>query len=83
MPAASFASTLAVAGATTTASAQSARSMWPIRPSSPGSSRRLRTGSRVRVWSTSGETNSAAASVSTQRTAWPARSSARTSSGTL
>jgi hypothetical protein len=35
------------------------------------------------VWSTSGETKCAAFGVSAQRTAPPARTSARTSSGTL
>ncbi len=82
-PCAMRASRWAVAGATTTSSAQSASAMWSISPSSAASKSSLRTERPERVWSTSGETKRAASGVSTQRTSWPARRRARTSSGTL
>ena len=82
-PCASGASVWAVAGATTKASAQSARAMWSISPSSEGSKTCVRTGAPVRLWSTSGVTKWSASGVAMQRTACPARRRARTSSGTL
>ena len=48
-----------MAGATTTASAQSASAMWSISPSCAGSKSSLRTASPETVWSASGATNCA------------------------
>ena len=82
-PWASFARVFAVAGATITSSAQSARAMWSISPSWDGSKRSLRTVWPVSVCSTVGETNPAASRVVAQRTACPDLRRARTSSGLL
>jgi len=81
MPCAILASRSAVAGATTTTSAQSASAMWSIRPSCSGSKRSLRTDSPESAWSASGATKCAALRVIAQRTTKSALRSARTSSG--
>ena len=68
MPAASLATALAVAGATTSRSALSARLIWPISDSWVRLKRSVATGSPERVWKLRGVTNSAAALVITTRT---------------
>ena len=68
-PWASLANRCAVAGATTSSSAQSAREMWSISPSSLRSKSCERAGAPVNVCNTSGVTKRSASGVSTQRTA--------------
>jgi hypothetical protein len=73
----------AVAGATRIASAESATTMWPMRPSGSRAMTSCSTGWRVRASSASGATKRAAAGVRSATTSASSAWSARTSSGAL
>ena len=73
----------AVAGATTMASAVSATTMWPIRPSGRRASRSVSTGWRDSAANVSGPTNRAADGVSITAVSAPSARRARTSSTAL
>ena len=83
MPAASLATTLAVAGAITSRSAPSARLMWPISDSWVRLKRSVATGAPDRVWKLNGVTNSAASRVITTRTEQESCTRSRTNSKAL
>ncbi len=83
MPPASSAMRWAVAGATTTRSAQRASSMWPIAASASASHSSARTGWPDTAWNTVGATSRVALGVMTTRTSAPASRSRRTRSGLL
>ncbi len=82
-PLAALAIRPAVAGATTTRSAQRDSSIWPMAVSSSGMNRACRTGWPVRAASDMGVTNSAPAAVSRLITSAPAFFSRRVSSSAL
>ena len=73
----------AVAGATTTTSAVSATTMWPIRPSGSRASTSVSTGWRDRAANDSGPTNCAADGVSMTDTSAPSARRRRSSSTAL
>ena len=73
----------AVAGATTIASAESATTMWPIRPSGSRSRRSVSTGWRDSAANVSGPTNRVADGDSITATSAPSARSARSSSTAL
>ena len=73
----------AVAGATTIASAVSATTMWPIRPSGSRSSSSVSTGWRESAANESGPTKRVAAGVSITATSAPSARSRRSSSTAL
>ena len=82
-PCASRASTLAVAGATSTMSAHRASSMCPIPASACSSSSSQCTGLEESAWNVSGVTNSRAAAVITTRTSHSRTRNRRTRSAAL
>ena len=82
-PAVNDAMKFAVAGATSTRSAQRANSMWPIAASAPSSQRSSRTRRPDTAWNVSGDTNLPAPGVITTCTCAPFSRSRRTISGLL
>ncbi len=82
-PCASRASTSALAGATSTASAHRARAMWPMAASDSGSRKSSRTACPETACRVSGVINLHADGVITTRTSAPASRSRRTTSGLL
>ncbi len=83
VPAASRAIKWAVAGATSTRSAQRASSMWPMAASASSSQSSERTGLPDTAWNTVGDTMRVALGVMTTRTSAPASLRRRTRSGLL
>src|SRR5690606_4751102 len=82
-PCASFAMVLAVAGATSTRSAQRASSMWPMAASAAASHSEVRTGRPDSAWKVCTPTKRCALSVIATCTCAPASPSRRTSSAAL
>jgi hypothetical protein len=82
-PLAIAASQCAVAGATTSASAESAITMWPMRPSGRRSSTSISTGWRDRAANDSGPTNRVATGESSTTTSAPSAVRSRSSSTAL
>ena len=82
-PVAIAANQWAVAGAMTMTSAESARTMWPIRPSGRRSSTSVSTGWRERAANESGPTNRVAADESMTATSAPSAVRRRNSSTAL
>ena len=82
-PLAIAASQWAVAGATTNASAESAITMWPIRPSGSSASTSVRRGGGSAPRTRAAPTNRVAGGVSRHRTSAPSAWRSRSSSGAL